>query len=159
MYLTLQVTGARRFQSSVLSLLIDQDIAKFEEAMDRLISFEKQLFSSSCPSSKEVCYLLLPCKDGSIDWLAISSPTISFDEISNKSKEMHHLSSCNVGCGLVHTKDSSIFTCMLQNSLVYTAHTGLFYSVDGILESVNANSSFELREGQRVTYKSYYKSK
>lgn len=159
MYLTLQVTGARRFQSSVLSLLIDQDIAKSEEAMDRLISFKKQLSSSSCPSSKEVCYLLLPCKDDSIDWLAVSSPTISFDEISNKSEEMHHLSSCNVGCGLVHTKDSSIFTCMLQNSLVYTAHTGLFYSVDGILESVNANSSFELREGQRVTYKSYYKSK
>lgn len=150
---------ARRFQTSVLSLLIDQDFAKFEEVMGQLLSFENKLSSSSSCPTKEVCYLLLPCKEGRIDWAAISSPTIFFNKLSNKTAEVHHLSSCKVECGLVLTKTASLFTCMLKNSVVYTAHSGHFYFVDGILESVHANSSFELRTGESVTYKSYYMTK
>ncbi|XP_078159590.1 endoribonuclease Dicer homolog 2a-like isoform X3 [Carex rostrata] len=154
-----QVMMARRFQTSVLSLLIDQDFAKLEEVTGQLLSFEKELSSSSSCPTKEVCYLLLPCKEGRIDWAAISSPTIFSNKMSNKTAEVHHLSSCKLECGLVLTKTAPFFTCMLKNSVVYTAHSGHFYIVDGVLESVHANSSFELRKGESVTYKSYYKSK
>ncbi|KAJ4752041.1 Protein Dicer [Rhynchospora pubera] len=154
-----QVTMARRFQTSIFSLLMDRDFSKLEGVMSQLLTFEKQN-SFSRPSSKEVCYLLLPCKEGRIDWETINSSTIFFNKISNQTAEAHHLSSCE-GCGLVQTKDAPLLTCMLKNSIVYTAHTGLFYSVDGILESINAESSFELRKGKggSITYRSYYKSK
>ncbi|KAJ3701550.1 hypothetical protein LUZ61_005255 [Rhynchospora tenuis] len=152
-----QITMARRFQTSIFSLLMDRDFSKLEGVMSQLLAFEKQN-SFSCPSSKEVCYLLLPCKEGRIDWETITASTIFLNKISNKTAEVHHLSSCE-GCGLVQTKDAPFSTCMLKNSIVYTAHTGLFYSVDGFLESINAESSFELRKGESVTYKSYYKSK
>lgn len=150
---------ARRFQMSLLSLLVDHDFAKLEELTGQLLSFEKQLSSSSFSPSKEVCYLLLPCKEGRIDWATISSPTFIFNKMSNKTVEVHHLSSCKVGCSFVQTKDAPFFTCMLKNSIVYTAHNGHFYFVDGVLESINANSYFDLRKGESVTYKSYYKSK
>jgi endoribonuclease Dicer len=150
---------ARRFQVGLLSLLMDHDFAKLEEVTGQLLSFEKQLSSSSSCSSKEVCYLLLPCIEGRIDWAAISSPNLIFNKMLNKTAEAHHLSSCKIMCGLVQTRDATFFTCMLKNSIVYTAHNGYFYFVDGILESVNANSYFDLRNGESVTYKSYYKSK
>ncbi|KAJ3671775.1 hypothetical protein LUZ60_007854 [Juncus effusus] len=132
-----EVKMARRFQISVFSILIDRDFSTLNEKMQHLFMSENNIKSSS---NKQVVYLLLPCKNGRVDWSTIMQNSSS----SEKS---------------VQTKNGSFSIEMIENSVVYTPHSDDFYCITGIHNHLNFNSSFQLRIGEFISYKNYYKSR
>ncbi|KAG7967645.1 hypothetical protein I3843_08G109100 [Carya illinoinensis] len=141
-----QVLLCRRFQKTLLRVLIDHDLESLNEHMDGDIL------------GLETKYLLLPStakpqRPVIIDWPCVNSVLFS----CKKNGESHLNCSLPEGrARIVQTKDGPVCTCLLQNSLVYTPHTDKMYCTTGILE-LNANSRMQhQRRGKISTYKKYY---
>ncbi|KAG7967635.1 hypothetical protein I3843_08G108800 [Carya illinoinensis] len=139
-----QVLLCRRFQKTLLRVLIHHDLKSLNERMDGDIL------------GAETDYLLLPAtakhqRPEIIDWPCVNSVLFS----CKKNVESHLNCSLPEGCArIVQTKDGPVCTCLLQNSLVYTPHTDQMYCTTGILE-LNANS----RRGKINSYKKYYEER
>ncbi|KAG6700475.1 hypothetical protein I3842_08G113800 [Carya illinoinensis] len=127
-----QVLLCRRFQNTLLSVLIHHDLKSLNERMDGDIL------------GAETDYLLLPAtakhqRPEIIDWPCVNSVLFSW----KKNGESHLNCSLPEGCArIVQTKDGPVCTCLLQDSLVYTPHTDQMYCTTRILE-LNANSRMQ----------------
>lgn len=132
-----QVIIARRFQTSILSLLINNAIKYYYE-MQRSIG---------------IVYLLLPLVSGKIDWctMKFSAP----QEVNNK--DVRHCHSCKE-VDLLQTKDGLLCRCMLRNSIICTPHNSRLYAITGFLD-LNAKSLLHLRDGSILTYITYFKTR
>ncbi|KAL0920159.1 hypothetical protein M5K25_009276 [Dendrobium thyrsiflorum] len=139
-----QVLRARRFQVSVLSLLIHQDYDKFL----------RSLHICTEDGSEAVVYLLIPSIIGGVDWACVDSPAFS---IENRMQHLEHCCSTKIVAQLIQIKNGCICRCMLHHSVVYTPHNGHVYCVTGILDEMDINSSFKLRRnGEITTYRKYF---
>ncbi|KAK7331288.1 hypothetical protein VNO77_25509 [Canavalia gladiata] len=131
-----QVLLCKRFQVTVLRILIDHNMDKLATAFDKCY-LEDDL---------EIDYLLLPAiakgQSPSVDWLAISSV--------NPSNIL-----CKYHPPNMSTKSGLACTCKLQNALVFTPHNGYTYITTSVME-LDGNSSLELEAGEVTTYKKYY---
>ena len=145
----LQVLLCRRFQITVLRVLIDRNLNKLKEVLD----------GYCLDDNHEIDYLLLPATGKHhrpliIDWECVVSTEFSCGKACE----------CHVQCGSkgyarrIQTKDGPVCTCMLPNSLVYTPHNGHVYCITGIL-GLNGNALLKLRDGRNITYKKYYEER
>ncbi|KAF3970735.1 hypothetical protein CMV_005595 [Castanea mollissima] len=144
-----QVLLCRRFQITVLRVLIDRNLNKLKEVLD----------GYCLDDNHEIDYLLLPAtgkhhRSLIIDWECVVSTEFSCGKACE----------CHVQCGSkgyarrIQTKDGPVCTCMLLNSLVYTPHNGYVYCITGIL-GLNGNAPLRLRDGRIVTYKKHYEER
>ena len=147
--LCLQVLLCRTFQITLFRVLKDHNLNNLKDLLDEDCSGD----------NIEINYLLLPAtgKDGRplIDWECVTSVHFSCEKFWE-----NHLN-CSYPKGYARsaqTIDGSVCTCMLQNSLVYTPHSGHVYCTAGILE-LNGNSLLNLRNGRMITYKEYYEDR
>ncbi|TVU03862.1 hypothetical protein EJB05_50575 [Eragrostis curvula] len=138
-----QVIIARRFQTTILSLLISND---HSEVSDPIVNFHEM------QESIGVVYLLLPLVSGKIDWCSIKLSGSPICEATNK--DMRHCHSC-INVDLLQTKDGPICRCMLKNSVVCTPHNSMFYAVSDFLD-LNANSLLHRNDGSVISYKSHF---
>ncbi|XP_041017409.1 endoribonuclease Dicer homolog 2 isoform X3 [Juglans microcarpa x Juglans regia] len=135
----------RRFQITLLRVLIDHNLNKLKECLDGEFLGD------------ETDYLLLPATGKHqrpliIDWLCVTSVLFSCENFCE-----YHLN-CYLpkGCARsVQTKDGPVCICLLKNSLVCTPHNGKLYCITGIL-GLNANSCLTLQDGRIMTYKKYF---
>ena len=122
-----QVLLCRRFQITLLKVLLDHSVNKLKEALEGL----------DLESGVEIDYFLLPafrsCSKPSINWTPISSVLFSY-------KNEHHFNcSQNGNAHAVQTKCGPVCACMLHNSLVCTPHNGNIYCITGVFEDLNGN--------------------
>ncbi|KAM0928777.1 hypothetical protein ACQ4PT_001981 [Festuca glaucescens] len=141
-----QVTMARRFQATILSLLIKKDQS---EGIDAIKYFREMEVTMG------IVYLLLPLVSGKVDWCSINFSASQVYEASNK--DTKHCHSCKE-VDLLQTKDGPLCRCMLKKSIVCTPHNMELYAVTGFLE-LNATSQLHLRDGSAVTYITYFKTR
>ncbi|CAB4286525.1 unnamed protein product [Prunus armeniaca] len=149
-----QILQCRRFQITIFRILMDHNLQKLEEVLERL-SVGQNLEVES------IDYLLLPAarmhqKPFIIDWECVMSVPFRSEENS----EYHVDSSPPNNCSRVlHTKNGIVCTCRIQNSLVYTPHTGLLYCITGLLDDLNGNSLLRPRRRRAHSYKTHYEKK
>ncbi|AQK64397.1 dicer-like 105 [Zea mays] len=141
-----QVIAARRFQTTILSLLISNDLSEVSNYIKNLLEM---------PASPGAVYLLLPVVSGKIDWRSIKFSASEMPEATNM--DMRHCYPCK-DTGIVQTKDGTFCSCMLRNSIVCTPHNGMFYAVCGFLD-LNANSLLHRSDGSFLSYKTYFKER
>jgi endoribonuclease Dicer len=135
---------ARRFQTAILSLLINKG---HSEASDAKYFHEMQV-------SIGVVYLLLPLVSGKVDWCSIK---FSASQVYDANKDMRHCHSCKQ-VDILQTKDGPLCRCMLKNSIICTPHNSELYAVTGFLE-LNAKSLLHKRDGSVLTYTTYFKKR
>ncbi|KAL3520480.1 hypothetical protein ACH5RR_018629 [Cinchona calisaya] len=146
-----EVLLCQKFQVTIFRALLDHNLNKLQEALGGLHQ------KSECPVFD---YLLLPskvsCGNPLIDWKCVSSVLFTRENIPDK-----HMACCSTrGHRLyLHTKNGLVCCCMLENCLVFTPHNGYLYCITGILHDLNSNSLLELRNGEFITYKSYYQNR
>ncbi|EMS67762.1 Endoribonuclease Dicer-like protein 2a [Triticum urartu] len=141
-----QVVMARRFQTTILSLLINKDHSEVINAVK---------YSHEMQVSIGIVYLLLPLVSGKVDWCSIKFSTSQVYDASNK--DIRHCHSCKQ-VDLLQTKDGPLCRCMLQNSIVCTPHNSKFYAVNGFLD-LNSKSLLHLRDGSALTYINYFNTR
>ncbi|XP_066370004.1 endoribonuclease Dicer homolog 2a-like isoform X3 [Miscanthus floridulus] len=141
-----QVIVARRFQTTILSLLISNDLLEVSNSIKSLLEMQV---------SPGAVYLLLPVVSGKIDWCSIKFSASEILEDSNMDIRHSH---CCKGTGLVQTKGGPFCPGMLQNSVVCTPHNGFFYAVSGFLD-LNANSLLHKSDGSVLSYKTHFKER
>ncbi|XP_062215257.1 endoribonuclease Dicer homolog 2a [Phragmites australis] len=139
-----QVTIARRFQTIILSLLINDEHSEVSDPIKYLHEV-----------SIGVVYLLLPLVSGKVDWCSMKFSASPIYEVTDK--DMRHCHSCK-DVDLLQTKDGPLCRCMLQNSVVCTPHNSMFYAVTGFLD-LNANSLLHRNDGSVVSYKIHFKTR
>nr|GMD74462.1 endoribonuclease Dicer homolog 2-like [Ipomoea batatas] len=145
-----QILRCQRFQVTILRVLFERNLNTLDEALSRL---------NLVDGSPVIDYLLLPSIDPSdvpkIDWNIISSVLFSYEK-----PEHRHLYSCSRhGCRPMHTKNGLLFSCLLENSLVCTPHTGILYCITGISDKLDGTSIMKMGGRESSTYKEYYKKK
>ncbi|KAL3650103.1 hypothetical protein CASFOL_006506 [Castilleja foliolosa] len=142
-----QVAMCRKFQTTLFRVLLDRNLNKLRE--------NDQDPNNIRIGSPVFDYLLLPVlsshQNVSIDWNCINSVRFS----TNVSRHF----STNCLSKKIHTKDSSVCRCMLENSLMCTPHNGVFYCITGVLDELDGNSTLEVRDGESVTYKKYFEQR
>jgi endoribonuclease Dicer len=140
-FLLLQVIFARRFQTTILSLLIGNG---HSEVIDAIKYFHELQVSVG------VVYLLLPSVSGKIDWCGIKFSTSSvYDATSDK--DMRHCHSCK-DVDLLQTMDGPCCRCMLRNAVVYIPRDGKFYNATGF-PGINVSDQLHLRDGSVASSK------
>lgn len=137
---------ARRFQTTILSLLINKDHSEVSNAVK---------YSHEMQVSIGIVYLLLPLVSGKVDWCSIKFSTSQVCDASNN--DIRHCHSCKQ-VDLLQTKDGPLCRCMLENSIVCTPHNSKFYAVNGFLD-LNSKSLLHLRDGSALTYINYFKTR
>ncbi|KAJ6690089.1 hypothetical protein OIU85_006378 [Salix viminalis] len=134
----------RRFQITLLKVLLDHSVNKLKEVLEGL----------DLESGVEIDYFLLPafrsCSQPSINWTPISSVLFSYKN------ERHFNCSQNGNAHAVQTKCGPVCACMLHNSLVCTPHNGNIYCITGVYEDLNGNSLLKMGGGGAITYKEYF---
>ncbi|RAL54476.1 hypothetical protein DM860_001604 [Cuscuta australis] len=142
-----KIKWCQKFQVVLLKALLRKDFSKPDEGLD------------STMDSASFNYLLLPSiglsTEASVDWILLDSilfPSENLEDNHTNCFSMH-------GCKPVKTKTGVVFSCRLENSLVCTSHNGNVYCVTGILHNLDANSTLELRQGESMSYKEYFKSR
>ncbi|KAJ6429335.1 hypothetical protein OIU84_020879 [Salix udensis] len=134
----------RRFQITLLKVLLDHSVNKLKEVLEGL----------DLESGVEIDYFLLPafrsCSQPSINWKPISSVLFSYKN------ERHFNCSQNCNAHAVQTKCGPVCACMLHNSLVCTPHNGNIYCITGVFEDLNGNSLLKMGGGGAITYKEYF---
>ncbi|XP_010249398.1 PREDICTED: endoribonuclease Dicer homolog 2 isoform X2 [Nelumbo nucifera] len=145
-----QVLMARRFQITVLRVLIDHSMDKVKDVMDE--TFQKQILPI-------VDYILLPFSDNTkcFDW-----EYVIYDG-NDWGKQMHYCR-CRSNVHWMHTINGIFCRCMLVNSLVLTPHNGHIYCITHILDDLDANSPMKCykckNEDEGVpSYMDYYRSR
>ncbi|XP_019181103.1 PREDICTED: endoribonuclease Dicer homolog 2-like [Ipomoea nil] len=146
-----EIHRCQRFQVTVFRVLLDRNLNKLDEALGG--------FNRVDDGSAVIDYLLLPsigpADDPLIDWKIISSALFSYQNPEDK-----HSHSCSRhGCRPMHTKNGLLFSCLLENSLVWTPHNGHIYCIVGILDNLDGSSSLKTGGKESITYKEYYKKK
>ncbi|KAG0464031.1 hypothetical protein HPP92_020100 [Vanilla planifolia] len=141
-----QVSIARRFQVSVLSLLIHQDYEKYVNAIHRCLV---DAFSA-------VVYLLIPSVSGKVNWDCVGSANFSLE---NRKHVRQHCCASKALAQLIKINIGYVCRCMLHHSVVYTPHNGRIYCITGILDEMDINSSLKLRSGEITTYRKYFHSR
>ncbi|CAN6310317.1 unnamed protein product [Urochloa humidicola] len=137
-----QVIFARRFQSTILSLLISNGHSEVRDAIR---------YFHELQVSVGVVYLLLPLVSGKIDWCGIKFATSSVYDATEK--DMRHCHSCK-DVDLLQTMDGPCCRCMLRNSVVYIPRDKRFYNISGF-NGLNANDPLHLRDMSVVSSKRY----
>lgn len=132
---------ARRFQTTILSLLINSDHSEVSDAIKYF--HEPQV-------DVGVVYLLLPAVSGRIDWCRIKFSTSSVYDVTDK--DMRHCHSCK-DADILQTMDDPCCRCILQNSVVYAHCDGKFYNITDL--DLNANQPLDLNDRSTVSYKRY----
>ncbi|MED6148852.1 hypothetical protein PIB30_056936 [Stylosanthes scabra] len=125
----------KRFQVTILRLLLDYNMDKLRTVLDNLCS----------EGDPEIDYLLLPTVNQRLDWISINSLNPSKFNCGNHSP-------------IVWTNSGRFCPCMLRNSLVFTPHNGRFYITTDIMD-LNGNSHMSLGDGGITTYKKYFLEK
>jgi len=146
--LSAQVIVARRFQTTILSLIINNDHLEVRDSTKNLLEMQPSL---------GVVYLLLPVVAGKIDWCSMKFSVSPMLEVTNK--DMRHCHSCK-DTNLVQTKNGLLCRCLLKNSVVCTPHNGMLYAVSGFLD-LNVNSLLPQSDGNAVSvsYKTHFKTR
>ncbi|XP_058102614.1 endoribonuclease Dicer homolog 2 [Magnolia sinica] len=153
-----QVLVARRFQTSILRILIDRNLSRLKDALEGV----------QHETVSRIAYLLLPSvfsnqNSVKIDWECVRS--ILFSSVLVRSagtvggNAVHHRCLPSDICRRIQTKDAVVYSCILRNALVFTPHNGHIYCITGILDDLDGNSILKLRGGEALTYKAYYESK
>ncbi|XP_052735386.1 endoribonuclease Dicer homolog 2 isoform X4 [Vigna angularis] len=134
-----QVLLCKKFQVTLLRILIDNCMDKFTTGLDKCF----------LKDDLEIDYLLLPATgkhpNSKIDWLIVNS--VNPSNIRCKYHQPH-----------ISTKSGLVCTCKLQNALVCTSHAAgkiYFYITTGVME-LDTNSPMILRNGEITTYKKYF---
>ncbi|XP_008644679.1 endoribonuclease Dicer homolog 2a isoform X5 [Zea mays] len=135
-----QVLFARRFQITVLSLLINSNSSEVSNAIKYFREWQVDL---------GVVYLLLPTASGKIDWCGIKFSTSSAYDVTDKN--MRHCHSCK-DADILQTMDDPCCRCILQNSVVYAPRERKFYIITGL--DLNANQPLDLNNRSAVSCKS-----
>ncbi|PON59109.1 Endoribonuclease Dicer-like [Parasponia andersonii] len=146
-----QVMLSRRFQVTLLRLLLDHKLNTLSEISNQL----------HLSDTVQMDYLLLPTTTTNlrhpiIDWESVTSVLFSCNKFHKNHINCHPLkaySSC------IQTKSGLVCTCMIKNSLVYTPHNGNVYFITGILNDMNENSLLKLKDDRVITYKKYFEEK
>ena len=134
-----QVLLCKRFQVTILRLLLDRSTDKLATVLDKLC-LEDDL---------EIDYLLLPA-------LAIEQrPTVDWSSISSVNPFRF---TCKNHTLNIWTKNGLVCSCILKNSLVCTPHNGKLYIATGIMD-LDGNSLLNMRDGGVTTYKKYFGQK
>nr|GLL44203.1 endoribonuclease Dicer homolog 2-like [Ipomoea trifida] len=145
-----EIHRCQRFQVIVFRVLLDRNLNKLDKALGRF---------NRVDGSAVIDYLLLPSigpvDNPFIDWKIISSALFSY--VKPEHRHSHFCS--RHGCRPMHTKNGLLFSCLLENSLVWTPHNGNLYCVVGILDNLDGSSSFKIGGKESITYKEYYKKK
>ncbi|XP_077209764.1 endoribonuclease Dicer homolog 2-like isoform X2 [Tasmannia lanceolata] len=146
-----QVLMARRFQVTILRLLMDHNLSKLKDALDDHLQEE---------SLARISYLLLPSISSKIDWVCVSSALFCSNVGGSSFKAGGYGIRCcscpKENVHLMQTRDSSLCSCMLRNSLVFTPHNGRVYCIIGILDDLNGNSIMKSKRGEVLTYNEYF---
>jgi endoribonuclease Dicer len=137
---------ARRFQTTILSLLINKGHPDVSNASKYFHEMQVSI---------GVVYLLLPLVSGKVDWCSIKFSASQVYDASNK--DMMHCHSCKQ-VDILQTKDGPLCRCLLKNSVVCTPHNNELYVVTGFLD-LNAKSLLHLRDGSVPTYTTYFKTR
>ncbi|GAB2277169.1 hypothetical protein Dimus_011876 [Dionaea muscipula] len=143
-----QVLLSTRFQVAIFRVLLEKEIQRL---MELLGDPEKD------ESFAHLDYLLLPCVDSPKSSLIIDWSRINFELLCYNNITAHHTSCPLTGVHLVHTKNGLVCSCMLEDCLVYTPHNNRIYGISGFLRDLNYNSHLELRNGELISYKNYFK--
>lgn len=147
--LPLQIRRCQRFQVSVFRILLDRDLSKLQDALAAVQS----------PIGSAVSdYLLLPSvgTPPEINWKCVNSLLFPSQVLGDK-----HMDCCSTQdrkCS-VNTKTGVVCSCMLENSLVFTPHNGHIYCITGFLDNLDCNSLLNVRTGESITYREYYKKR
>lgn len=104
-------------------------------------------------ASEAVVYLLIPSINERVDWACVNSPTLS---VESGMQHLEHCCSTKIMSQLIQIENGCICRCMLHHSVVYTPHNGHVYCITGILDEMDMNSSFKLRNGEITTYRKYF---
>ncbi|CAD6205740.1 unnamed protein product [Miscanthus lutarioriparius] len=135
------VIFARRFQTTVLSLLINSDHSEVSDAIKYFHELQEDV---------GVVYLLLPTVYGEIDWCGIEFSTSSvYDDVTDKN--LRHCHSCK-DADILQTMDDPCCRCILQNSVVYAPRVGNFYNITDL--DLNVNQPLDLNNRSAVSCKS-----
>jgi endoribonuclease Dicer len=122
----LEVFLARKFQATILCLLISNDHSEVVDAIKHFPGLQV---------SVGVVYLLLPSLSGKIDWCGIKfSTSIEYD---GRDEDMGHCHSCK-DADLLQTMDGPCCRCMLRNSVVYVPRDRTYYNISGV-HDLNTN--------------------
>ncbi|XP_073037868.1 endoribonuclease Dicer homolog 2-like [Primulina eburnea] len=146
-----QIAHCRRFQTILFRILLDHHVNNLQVHLG--------LYSGS-KDCTEFDYLLLPCVDLHqnvyIDWRRVSA--VQYLNNGSFDKQADCISTKCHGHYL-NTKNGLVCICMLENSLVCTPHNGSIYCITGTLDGYDGNSNLELRDGEVISYKSYYEKR
>lgn len=107
-------------------------------------------------SSEAVVYLLIPSIIGRVDRACVNSLSFCVD---NGKQHCEHCCSTKTVAQLIQIENGCICRCMLHHSVVYTPHNGHIYCITGILDEMDMNSTFKLRNGEITTYKKHFFSR
>ncbi|KAA8537034.1 hypothetical protein F0562_029512 [Nyssa sinensis] len=147
-----QVLLCQRFQITVFRILLDHNLKKLKEILDAFLLrndfavFDYLIFPSTGSHQNQAI----------IDWKCVSSVLFPCENQWNR----HANCSTAKCCGRrVRTLNGLVCSCMLENSVVYTPHSGRVYCITGTLSNLNGNSLMRLRDGVATPYKTYYKSR
>ncbi|CAB4316895.1 unnamed protein product [Prunus armeniaca] len=149
-----QVLQCRRFQITIFRILLDHELPNLGKVLERLCLGQNL-------GNESIDYLLLPAarmhqRPSIIDWECVTSVSFRCEENSEYHVDCSPPKNCS---GALHTKNGLVCTCRIQNSLVYTPHTGLLYCITGLLDDMNGNSLLRPKGRRARTYKTYYEEK
>ncbi|KAI5318080.1 hypothetical protein L3X38_037788 [Prunus dulcis] len=148
------VLQCRRFQITIFRILLDHELPNLGKVLERLCLGQNLGIES-------IDYLLLPAarmhqRPSIIDWECVTSVSFRCEENSEYHVDCSPPKNCS---GVLHTKNGMVCTCRIQNSLVYTPHTGLLYCITGLLDDLNGNSLLRPRGRRARSYKTHYEEK
>ncbi|XP_055829779.1 endoribonuclease Dicer homolog 2 [Solanum dulcamara] len=144
-----EIRRCQRFQVSIFRILLDRDLIKLQDA---LAAVESPIGSAVSD------YLLLPSLGTTpeINWKCVNSLLFPSQVLEDK-----HMDCCSTQDRKhsVNTKTGVVCSCMLENSLVFTPHNGHIYCITGFLDNLDCNSLLDMRTGESITYREYYKKR
>ncbi|KAK4359766.1 hypothetical protein RND71_021995 [Anisodus tanguticus] len=144
-----EIRRCQRFQVTVFRTLLDRNLSKLPDALAAVQS----------PIGSAVSdYLLLPSLGSTpeINWKCVNSFLFPSQVLGEK-----HMDFCSTQGKKrsVNTKTGVVCSCMLENSLVCTPHNGHIYCITGFLDNLDCNSLLDMRTGESITYREYYKKR
>ncbi|XP_076928332.1 endoribonuclease Dicer homolog 2-like [Bidens hawaiensis] len=141
-----QITTSYQFQMTVLRVLLDNSITKLNKYLrlgtkkNNIAVFDYLLFPSLGLNKSPLV----------IDWASVNS--VVFPYIKQHNCSLMGKYHCQI-----NTINGEVCSCLMENALVFTPHNGRVYCTTKRLVGLTGNSSLQLKEGEAVTYKEYYK--
>ncbi|XP_058092762.1 endoribonuclease Dicer homolog 2b-like isoform X2 [Magnolia sinica] len=154
-----QVNMARRFQITILRLLINHNWSTLQHDLNGPHREEETLATTTYLVLPSIIDhdLVLPSIDPDqnssiIDWDCVKAASFSsnVDGMVGEDGIPHCCSLKGDDIRRMHTKDGPVCSCMLRNSLVITPHNGNLYCITGILDNLNGNSPMKSKKGKSL---------